>query len=55
MGGPRWVERGPVKVVATHGRSGFETAIKLGHSYGVYEVRALSAGGQVLGTSKAFS
>ena len=46
---------GGLKVVATRSRSGFETAIKLGKSYGVYEVRALSATGQVLGTSTAFS
>lgn len=46
---------GGLKVVARHARSGFETAIKLGKSYGAYEVRGLSANGQVLGTSKAFS
>jgi hypothetical protein len=44
-----------VKLVATRRRSGFETAIKLGHSYGAYAVRALSANGRTLGTSKAFS
>jgi hypothetical protein len=44
-----------LKVVATHTRTGFETAINLGRSYGTYEVRALSRGGVVLGTSKAFS
>jgi hypothetical protein len=46
---------GGLTVVAAHPRSGFETAITLGKSYGAYEVRALSATGAVLGTSKAFS
>jgi hypothetical protein len=44
-----------LKVVATGARTGFETAINLGRSHGTYEVRALSKGGAVLGTSKAFS
>lgn len=44
-----------LKVVATHARTGFETAIKLGRSYGTYEVWALGKGRRVLGTSKAFS
>jgi hypothetical protein len=43
-----------LKVVATHSRTGFETAIKFAHTYADYEVRALSAGGQTLGTSKPF-
>jgi hypothetical protein len=41
--------------VASHRRTGFETAIKVGSSHGSYEVRALSASGRVLGTSKTFS
>jgi hypothetical protein len=41
--------------VGSHARTGFETAITVGQSYGVYEVRALAANGQVLGTSKTFS
>lgn len=42
-------------VVATHRRASFETAIKLSRTYGVYEVRALTGRGRVLGTSKPFS
>jgi hypothetical protein len=52
MAGP---SSGKLSVVASHARTGFETAITLGQSYGTYEVRALSAAGAVLGTSKAFS
>jgi hypothetical protein len=44
-----------LKVVAKDARTGFETAIKLRRRYGAYKVRALSEGGGVLGTSKAFS
>ena len=44
-----------LKVVATQARSGFETAIELGKTYGAYEVRALGSGGRTLGTSKAFT
>lgn len=44
-----------LKVVSTHRRTGFETAITLSKTYAVYEVRALSSSGQALGTSKAFS
>lgn len=44
-----------LKVVATHARTGFETTIKLSQSYGAYEVRALTASGNALGTSKPFS
>ncbi len=44
-----------LKVVAVHKRTGFETAIRLGKTYGAYEVRALSSTGQILGTSKSFS
>jgi hypothetical protein len=46
---------GNLTVVASHARPGFETAIGLGRTYPVYEVRALSAAGSVLGTSKGFS
>jgi hypothetical protein len=42
-------------VVAKAGRTGFETAIKLPHGYGTYEVEALNSRGRVIGTSKAFS
>ncbi len=44
-----------LRVVATRGRTGFETAIRLGQSYGAYEVRALAASGRSLGSSKPFS
>lgn len=43
-----------LKVVGVAARSGFKTAIKLGQSYGAYEVRALDASGHTLRTSKAF-
>ncbi|MGO9955429.1 MAG: hypothetical protein ACLP50_05525, partial [Solirubrobacteraceae bacterium] len=46
---------GNLQVVATHGRTGFETAITLARTYALYSVRALSAAGRVLGTSKSFS
>jgi hypothetical protein len=41
-------------VVASQPRRGFETAINLGQTYGAYEVRALNAAGNVLGTSRSF-
>lgn len=45
-----------LSVVARRARHGFETAIVLRRSAArVYEVRALGAGGQVLGTSRAFT
>ncbi len=44
-----------LKVVDTHARAGFETAIKLGTTYSVYKVRALNDKGRTLGTSKPFS
>jgi hypothetical protein len=43
-----------LEVVGTHSRTGFETTIPLTRTYGMYEVRALSSDGRVLGTSKAF-
>lgn len=46
---------GDLRVVATRARAGFETAIKLAHTYALYKVRALSAAGRMLGTSKPFS
>jgi hypothetical protein len=42
-------------VVATKGKSGFETAIKLAKSAKVYKVQAFDAKGHLLRTSKAFS
>jgi hypothetical protein len=44
-----------LRVVATRSRTGFETAVKLAHTYADYEVRALAANGRTLGTSKPFS
>lgn len=41
-------------VVASKPRGGFETSIPLGQRYGTYEVRALDASGQILGSSKTF-
>jgi hypothetical protein len=46
---------GALSVVASHARTGFETAIGVGQSYAAYEVRALDSQGRILGTSKAFS
>jgi EmrB/QacA subfamily drug resistance transporter len=42
-------------VVATHPRTGFETAIGTGTGYRVYEVQALDARGHVIGTSARFT
>jgi hypothetical protein len=44
-----------LKMVASHSRTGFETAIKLSKSYADYEVQALDSSGHLLGTSKSFS
>ncbi len=44
---------GNLAVVATKAKSGFETAIPVGTG-SVFEVQALDAGGQVIGTSKVF-
>jgi len=44
-----------LNLVATHSRSGFETAITLKKSFGAYQVQALDSKGNVLGTSKTFS
>jgi hypothetical protein len=43
-----------LKVVATAGRSGYETAFYLKGAYGAYRVRALAANGRALGTSGVF-
>jgi hypothetical protein len=42
-------------VVAKAARSGFETAIPVPQSYKSFEVQALSANGQVIGSSKPFA
>ncbi len=44
-----------LSTVASGPRTGFETALKLSRTYDMYEVRALSSKGRVLGTSKLFS
>jgi EmrB/QacA subfamily drug resistance transporter len=48
---------GPRTTVATHARSGFETAITVpaGSAGRVFQVQALDAQGKVIGTSKAFT
>jgi hypothetical protein len=52
LGGPRG---GPLRVVASAPRFGFETAIRLQSAYPSYRVEAIAAGGRVLGRSKAFT
>ena len=42
-------------VVATHPKSGFETAIPVGSGHGSFEVQALDARGRVIGTSGEFA
>ncbi len=42
-------------VVATHAKSGFETAIAVPQSYNSFEVQALAAGGRVIGASRPFA
>ncbi|MGD0199098.1 MAG: MFS transporter [Solirubrobacteraceae bacterium] len=46
---------GALRSVATASKRGFETAIPLSGTYKTFEVQALGAGQQVLGTSKRFS
>jgi EmrB/QacA subfamily drug resistance transporter len=46
---------GRLSVVATHARSGFETAIAVPASEQSFEVQALAAGGRVIGTSARFA
>jgi Arylsulfotransferase (ASST) len=43
-----------LKPVASAAKAGFETAVSVKGSYGVFELRALGASGRVLGTSRAF-
>jgi hypothetical protein len=42
-------------VIATHAKSGFETAIPVSGGYKTFKVQALDARGQVIGTSGDFS
>jgi hypothetical protein len=46
---------GRLNSVSTAAKSGFETAIPLPGSYGLFKVQALDAHGRVLGTSRPFS
>jgi EmrB/QacA subfamily drug resistance transporter len=46
---------GDLRPVATAGKLGFETAIALRQSYRSFELQALNANGQVIGTSKVFT
>jgi hypothetical protein len=41
--------------VATHARSGFETAIAVPPGYSSFEVQALGAGGRAIGVSRLFA
>ena len=44
----------PRSVLATHAKSGFETAIPVGGTAASFQLQALDAGGRVIGTSQAF-
>jgi EmrB/QacA subfamily drug resistance transporter len=46
---------GSFRTIATHPRSGFETAIDTPAGYAAFEVQALDAAGRVIGTSARFS
>ena len=46
---------GRLSVVASHAKSGFETAIPVAQGYGSFEVQALDATGRVIGTSRPFT
>jgi EmrB/QacA subfamily drug resistance transporter len=46
---------GRMSVVATHAKSGFETAIPVPQSYTSFKVQALDTGGRVIGTSRPFT
>jgi EmrB/QacA subfamily drug resistance transporter len=46
---------GQRKVVATHAKDGFETAIAVQQSYSSFTLQALSAGGRAIGTSRPFA
>jgi EmrB/QacA subfamily drug resistance transporter len=46
---------GRMTVVATHARSGFETAIAVPPGYSSFEVQALGAGGRAIGVSRLFA
>jgi hypothetical protein len=44
-----------LRVVASHARTGFETAITLSQTHRVYQIRALTATGKLLRASRTFS
>jgi EmrB/QacA subfamily drug resistance transporter len=46
---------GRLTVVATHAKSGFETAIPVSQSYGSFKIQALGADGRVIGVSQPFT
>jgi EmrB/QacA subfamily drug resistance transporter len=46
---------GRLSVVATHAKSGFETAIPVPQSYKSFKVQALGTDGRVIGTSRPFT
>ncbi len=46
---------GRLTVVATHAKSGFETAIPVAQQYASFEIQALGADGRVLGASRPFA
>jgi EmrB/QacA subfamily drug resistance transporter len=48
-------DAGRLSVVATHAKSGFETAIPVPQSYKSFKVQALGADGRVIGTSRLFT
>jgi hypothetical protein len=46
---------GPMAVVATRPKSGFETAIRVPRNYQTFRVEALGAGGRMIGASRTFA
>jgi EmrB/QacA subfamily drug resistance transporter len=46
---------GRLSVVATHAKSGFETAVPVPRSYASYKLEALDANGKVIGASRPFT
>jgi EmrB/QacA subfamily drug resistance transporter len=46
---------GPLSVVATHAKSGFETAVPVPQSYASYKLEALDANGKAIGASRPFT
>jgi hypothetical protein len=48
-------DAGRLSVVASHAKSGFETAIAVPHGEGSFKLQALSADGRVIGASRRFT